>query len=163
MFYVFTSVNVFFTILLNDNISYLLTIRHLLLSSSGLTLPKIVNLRHVNIRNWIKDSSNTYIGRFHPIIGFSSPWANPHKMLHDVDRLSVVSKFQDTLINNDHLLNSGVPSPTFEWLLTLDAGVCPSYVMDILYLTYLRICSFPYARPFCSLPYSSIINFTSKP
>ena len=70
-------------------------------------LPLLVKLRHVqDISLWSEDDSNMYIGRFHPKVGYSFPWANPFKLINDhpSERNKVISNYSKMLLSNKLLL-----------------------------------------------------------
>ena len=52
--------------------------------------------------------NNTYIGRFNPLIGHSSIWANPFKLTKDDKhcRLEVIMKYTNMIITNEILSNN---------------------------------------------------------
>ena len=70
--------------------------------------PNIINLRTVDIKNWIKEPNNIYIGRSRRELS-ASKWANPHKVeyINGVsNRASVIQAYQKHIHQSKYLLDS---------------------------------------------------------
>ena len=63
----------------------------------------LVNLRKVNVQEWVKNPQNIYIGRKTEFLE-ASKWANPFAISYTNNRESVVSKFEQYIRNNCELL-----------------------------------------------------------
>ena len=63
----------------------------------------VVNLRTVDVREWIKDPLNVYIGRKTELLP-ASKWANPFPISRKNSRERVVKKFEQYIRNNKVLL-----------------------------------------------------------
>ena len=64
----------------------------------------LVNLHTVNAQEWVKDSSNVYIGRQTKVLP-ASKWHNPFRISRNNTREEVVEKFEQYLKNNRELLS----------------------------------------------------------
>ena len=68
-------------------------------------LPSLINLHHVkDIRNWIKEPDNVYIGRCSKDLK-QSIWANIYRINDGFTRETCIEKFTSYLITNEDLLN----------------------------------------------------------
>ena len=67
--------------------------------------PNIINLHTVNIRNWLKNPNNVYIGRQTPQLE-GSKWGNPYLMSAGYSRPEVIVKYEKYVQEKKELRDS---------------------------------------------------------
>ena len=65
----------------------------------------IVNLRTIDVRTWLQNPNNIYIGRQTRTLK-ASKWANPYKVSEKKSREEAVQKFEKYIQENSELLQS---------------------------------------------------------
>ena len=66
----------------------------------------VVNLSTVNVKEWVKERNNVYIGRAKGTLLPESKWANPFKIADWGSRETVVKLYKQYLLEDEELLNS---------------------------------------------------------